>query len=155
MQKRDRTLMPADLPAPGPLPGLAEAFSRRRALFGAVALAAAPAVALPALASPEAVDPIVDMYHRAVRLLAVHDHPDTSEEARDTAYDGLSEMRATAFETTATTLAGALASLQWARDEFASYYVETGTKEPDWLDLFTLKMMDNAIAVLRAEVGDV
>ena len=36
---------------PAPLPSLTNAFSRRRALFGAVALAAAPVAMLPALAS--------------------------------------------------------------------------------------------------------
>lgn len=38
------------LPAPAPLPSLSSAFSRRRAIFGAVALAAAPTTVLPAAA---------------------------------------------------------------------------------------------------------
>ena len=121
-------------------------FPRRRAVLGAVALAAAPVAALPALASP--VDPVVDMYRRAKAFRAVHDHPDTSEKIAEAAYEVVSEMRADAFETAATTPIGALASLQWARDEFAEYYVEY-TDKPDWLDIFTLKMIDNAIAVLQ------
>ena len=45
------TLDMLDAIEPAPLPSLTSAFSRRRAIFGAVALAAAPVVALPALAS--------------------------------------------------------------------------------------------------------
>ena len=154
MQKRECTLVPAvELPTPAPLPSLTSALSRRRAIFGGLAVAAAPAAALPALASPEAVDPVVEMYRTAKAFRAIHDHPDTSIEAADAAYDVVSEMRAEAFETSATTPAGALASLQWARDEFAEYYVETGLKEPDWLDLFTLRLIDDAIAVLRTEAA--
>ena len=56
MQKRDRTLVPAGLPVPAPLPSLTSALSRRAALFGAVAstgfLAAAGA---PSLAKGEAI----------------------------------------------------------------------------------------------------
>lgn len=155
MLTRERTPASSALPATAPLPSLTAAFSRRRAVFGAVALAAAPVAALPALASSEAVDPIVDMYRRAKALRAVHDHPDTSIEDAEAAYDGVSDLRAEAFELGATTPAGALAALQWARDEFGEYYVETGTTEPDWLDLFTLKLLDSAIAVLRTEVGNV
>ena len=43
------------LPAPAPLPGLAAAFSRRRAILGVAALASVPAAALTAAAAP--VDP--------------------------------------------------------------------------------------------------
>ena len=39
------------LPPPSPLPSLTTAFSRRRAIFGAVALAAAPVAALPAMSA--------------------------------------------------------------------------------------------------------
>ena len=41
----------APLPPPAPLPSLTTAFSRRRAIFAAVALAAAPVAALPAMAA--------------------------------------------------------------------------------------------------------
>ena len=40
------------LPLPAPLPSLTSAFSRRRAIFGAVALAAAPVAIAPAQAAP-------------------------------------------------------------------------------------------------------
>ena len=39
------------------------------------------------------------------------------------------------------------------REEFARYYIEEA-ETMDWLDRFTLKMIDNAIAVLQAEVAN-
>ena len=63
------------------------------------------------------------------------------------------DLKAEAFELGATTSAGALASLLWAREEFARYYVDIN--DPDWMNRWTLAMIDNAIAVLRTEVIDV
>ena len=136
-----------------PLPGLADALSRRRAIFGAVALAAAPVAALPALASPEAVDPIVDIYQTATALQAYAARPDISEDAADEAGEKVCDLKAEAFELGATTPAGALASLLWAREEFSRYYVDI--KDPDWMNRWTLAMIDNAIGVLRSEVAHV
>jgi len=53
MLTRERRSLAHDLsmPLPAPLPGLPTALSRRRAIFGAVTLAAVPAAVLPALAT--------------------------------------------------------------------------------------------------------
>ncbi len=67
-------------------------------------LAAAPAAALPALASPEAVDPIVDLHRTATALQAYAARPDVSDEAADEAGEKVCDLKAEAFELGATTI---------------------------------------------------
>ena len=49
--------------------------------------------------------------------------------------------------------ADALASPLWAKYEFKRYYIDQPGDEADWLNQFTLRMMDNTIAVLRSMIG--
>ncbi len=75
MQSRDRTLVPVAISAPVPLPSLSSAFSRRRAVFGAVAatgfLATAGASAM-ANGTPPIVNPadaaLIEFASRTVAL---------------------------------------------------------------------------------------
>ena len=95
----------------------------------------------------------MEIHRTSTELQARFDHYDVVDEDAGAAYDKVADMRVEAFDLRATTPAGALASLQLARAEFARYYVDVA--DPDWLDRWTLAMIDNAIAVLRTEVIDV
>ena len=80
MHSRERTLAPGDLPAPAPLPSLTAAFSRRNAIFGALAIgtgAAAgeiAALALPAILPKPADAELVEFAARTVALARRHEH---------------------------------------------------------------------------------
>ena len=108
-------------------------------------------------ALPSALDPadarFVGMQRTAMALKAYSDHPDTNGELGDKAYTKSSDLQHDAIDMTVATPAGALASLLWGREEFARYYIDEA-ETPDWLDRFTLRMIDNAISVLRAEVSN-
>ena len=126
---------------------------RRCVLRGLAALPLAGA-ALPALASPPApvTEPLVDMHRRAMVLLGYMNGDNATDEGSDRAYDELSGLQQQAFDLRATTVPGALASLKWAREEFARYYVEEESS-PDWMDRFTLAMLDSALGVLRQAIA--
>lgn len=90
------------------------------------------------------------MYRAATALQAYAARSDVPEDVADEAGEKVCDLKAEAFEVGATTPAGALASLLWAREEFSRYYVEI--EDPDWMNRWTLAMIDNAIGVLRSEV---
>ena len=75
------------LPPPAPLPSLTTAFSRRRAIFGAFALAAAPVAVLPAMAAPAAVDADADLIEFAGRVAALERRCYAFSEQRSTITD--------------------------------------------------------------------
>ena len=121
---------------------------RRFLLRGLAALPLAGLV--PATALAEAPEPIVGLLGRALVLRAEIDHPDTTDERSDAAYDEMSDLVHLAVDTPVTTMAGALAALGWARGEFAAYHLDK--PEPDYLDEITLRFMDGAFGVLRQAV---
>ena len=110
-------------------------------------------------ATPTALDPadarLVQIHRSATDLRAFVDRDDVSGEDADAACDKFGDMRVEAFDLRATTPAGALASLQLAREEFNRYYIEEPGDDADWLDGFTLRMIDSAIGVLRPMVEGV
>ena len=126
----------------------------RRAILAGLAGLPFAAVALPSSAAASA-DPLVTMHRQAAACLA------HLKAGADDGTDGeatwavLSTLRESAFDMQATDLPGALASLEWARMEFAHYYIDFRYDDdpPDWLDRFTLNLLDNAIGVLRQAVG--
>ena len=135
---------------PAPLPSLTSALNRRRALFGAVALAAAPVAALPAIAAPVPADPLLDVLLRSNALIAYGHTISADDPNADEPMNQADDLLREAFDLRATTPAGALASLQWARDGFARYYVtEKEDDDPDWMDRLTLNMLDSALGILR------
>ena len=133
---------------------------RRAVLAGLAGLpfAAVPAVAVSTRALAGSADPFVAMHRQAATAL---DHLNAGVDDGadgDVTFDTLANLRERAFDMRATSLPGALASLEWARMEFAAFYIDPQAKgeEPDWLDRFTLNLLDGAINVLRqATMGEV
>ena len=129
---------------------------RRNLLRGLVALpfAAAPTVAMSIRALAGSADPLVAMHREAATAL---DHLNAGVDDGadgDVTFDTLANLRERAFDMRATSLPGALASLEWARMEFAAFYIDPQARgeEPDWLDRFTLNLLDGTIDVLRQTV---
>ena len=86
-------------------------------------------------------------------LTAHANDPATSHDEVDQTFGEVIGLQEDAFDLRATTPAGALASLEWARQEFARYYVDESQGQPiDWMDRFTLNMIDSALGVLRQAV---
>ena len=127
---------------------------RRDLLRGLVALplAAVPAVAVSTQVLAGSTDPFVAMHQQAAAALDHLNADDGSDEAATS--ETLASLRKRAFDINATSLSGALASLEWARMEFAAFYIDPQGKgdAPDWLDLFTLNLLDGTIGVLRQAV---
>ena len=119
----------APLLPPAPLPSLSTAFSRRRAIFGAVALAAAPVAALPAMAAEilpngaaSVLSPndarlfvLADAYEELEQVCNAHtaahrgDDRDEVEDEFHTIAEGFGPIEDEMAETPADTMAGVLA----------------------------------------------
>ena len=130
---------------------------RRTLLRGLVALpfVAAPAAAISTRALPGSAEPIVALRRRFLAHMAVVDRYVASatvtpveETEADEAMNAASALEDEAEHAPATTLAGALAALEWGRDEFSNCYVQ-GRERPDIADVWTLTMLDKALGVLR------
>ena len=130
---------------------------RRTLLRGFVALpfAAAPAAAMPTRALPGSTEPIVALRRRFLAHMTVVDRYVASatvtkadEIEADDAMNAAAALEAEAEHASVTTLAGALAALEWGRDEFSNCYVR-GRERPDIADVWTLTMLDKALGVLR------
>ena len=134
---------------------------RRNLLRGLVALpfAAAPTVAMSTPARRGSAEPIVVLRRRFLAHMAVVDRYVASatvtkadETEADDAMNAAAALEDEAEHASASTLAGALAALEWGRDEFAGCYVK-GRDKPDIADVWTLAMLDKALSVLRQAVG--
>ena len=128
-------------------------FERRAVLAGlaGLSIAAVPAVATSTRALAGSADPLVIMHQQAAAALGHLNAGADDGTDGDATFDTLANLRERAFDMRATTLPGALASLEWARMEFASFYIDRQEESdtPDWLDRFTLNLLDGAIGVLR------
>lgn len=95
----------------------------------------------------------VEHMARSAAYGAVPGLPDEAGEAEEAEADAADDLRIESFDLRASTLPGALASLEWARDEFAQHYVDTRSC-PDWMDRWTLAMLDSALGVLRQHAAE-
>ena len=75
-----------------------------------------------------------------------------SEAQNDAAYEHLKKLQLRAFGLRASTLDGAMASLEWARRQFAAEHVNDPV-DADWHDRFVLGLLDSALGVMRSVTG--
>ena len=134
---------------------------RRAVLAGLAGLpfAAVPAVAVSTRVVAGSAEPIVILHHRFLAHMAVVDRymaattvTKAQEDEADAAMNAARALEEEAERETVETTAGALAALEWGRDEFAGCYVR-GRDKPDIADVWTLAMLDKALGVLRQTVG--
>ncbi len=114
------------LSTPAPLPSLVSALSRRRAIFGAVTLAAAPAAALQAAAHSAPIPALSPNDARLVALADAYEALDSRVNAMSSEAPGFdelisrySDLETDAAETPADSFAGALAKVRLCRSPTA------------------------------------
>ena len=131
--------------------------NRRAVLAGLAGLpfAVVPAVATPSRVLAGSAEPIVILRRRFLAHMAVVDHymaattvTKAQEDEADAAMNAARDLEDEAERETVETTAGALAALEWGRDEFAGCYVQ-GRDRPEIADVWTLAMLDKALGVLR------
>ena len=101
----------------------------------------------PTSAAGSAPESIIAMQARAAALSAILSDYDRSEAEYDAAYDERAALLDAALALPVASLPGALATLIWARDEFAIDAVDT-----DPSNVWMLAMLDKALSALRAAV---
>ena len=122
----------------------------RRSFIRGLAVLPLAGTTLPASAAMIQADPLLDLLQRSNALVAYAHTTPANDPTADEAMDQADAIQNEAFHLRATTPTGALASLQWARDEFARYYVtEKMDDDPDWMDRLTLNMLDSELGILR------
>ena len=141
------------LPPPAPLPSLTAAFSRRRAISGAVALAATPVAVLQAATQSAAVDPFAG-YHR--EILSLHDDindGELTEDEANTRMDRWGAIDRLALSARPTTVSGAMACFTCARREFVQFDMHGDEAEDNRGHQLILHLVDGAMGVLRSMGG--
>ncbi len=127
--------------------------TRRRALAALAGAGAALNLPKAAHALPAPADPIPALYAERQRITDQVDRCRSDDEA-DPLMDRWAALDREAMANPATTLAGAVASLEWVKAEYMQFKVDVHEGDADQGDFLTLALLDGALGVLRSIGGE-
>jgi hypothetical protein len=128
--------------------------TRRAALAAFASLGAGAAIPKALAARSVSTDPLPALYAEKVRLIAlINEGQHATEAATDALMDAWGACDNQAIATPATTTAGAIASIQWAREELLEFGFAVDPVPDDRGVRIVLSLLDGALGALRRNGG--